>query len=507
MSSRSPKRLSQLLSGCEVEFKTGPDPMVCGVEHDSRRICPGDVFVCLRGQRHDGHRFVPQAVDKGAVAVVSERRLDLPSDVALVVVPDSRRALAWLAAAVHDHPSKGMRLIGVTGTNGKSTTVHLVRTILERTGRPCGLVGTVHRVVGGTVLPADLTTPEAPELQRLLAGMLEAGCSHAVMEVSSQALAVGRVATCEFDVAVFTNLTYEHMELHGTFDEYRKAKGLLFQHLGTTYWGSSKDGPKAAVLNADDPSFPHFRSWCAVPVVAYGLGDGCQVRGTEVKTDDRGRVTFRVNAHGHSALVRLRLAGTFNVYNALAALAVALVEGLQLEEAVEALEYADPVPGRFEYVDAGQPFAVIVDYAHSPNGLENVLQAARGLARGRVLVVFGCGGDRDPSKRPIMGEIAGALADLVVVTSDNPRHEDPHQIMADIEEGLKRTPPREGYRLVEDRREAIRTAIRLAREGDVVLIAGKGHETTQIYGDRALPFDDRRVAREVLAEVVRGKRE
>ncbi|NPV71616.1 MAG: UDP-N-acetylmuramoyl-L-alanyl-D-glutamate--2,6-diaminopimelate ligase [Firmicutes bacterium] len=470
---------------------------VTGVSYDSRTVTPGSVFVCIKGFKLDGHDFVADAVARGAAAVIAERPVD-SRGVPVVLVPDSRAALAMVASQFYSHPSKEMRVIGVTGTNGKTTTTHLIRWVLAHSGREAGLVGTVENIVCGKSLPVERTTPEATDLQDLFRRMRSCGSTHAVMEVSSHALELHRVAGTEFDVAVFTNLTQDHLDFHPTMEAYFRAKSILFESLGGAYSGAPKAGRKAAVINTDDPFGRRLCGLVKVQTVTYGLEDGAQFAARDIEMTARGN-SFTLVWPGGSARFAMRLAGRFNVYNTLAAVAAAWVEGIDPLDAREALQRHRGVAGRFELVDEGQEFAVAVDYAHTPDGLRNILEAARGVTRGRLICVFGCGGDRDRKKRPIMGEIAARLADFCVITSDNPRSEDPSAVIAEIEPGVRRGGKGAGgYAVEPDRKAAIELAVGMARPGDIVVIAGKGHETYQIFRDRTIYFDDREIAREAL---------
>lgn len=497
-------RLADLVDGLDGARLLGGEALVTGLAYDSRKVRPGDLFLCVRGFRVDGHAFAPEAVARGAAAVVAERVEAVPPGVPAVLVPDTRRAMGPLAARFHGHPSRSLGLVGVTGTNGKTTTAFLVRAVLGRLG-PVGLIGTVRNVVGGRDEEVLHTTPEAVDLQCLLHRMALAGDRWAAMEVSSHALALHRVAGCEFDAAVFTNLTRDHLDFHGTMEAYRDAKATLFRLLGREP-GRAKGLPLGAVLNADDPAWETMAAATSAPVVTYGLAAG-DLRATDLTlTPDGTRFTARWG-DGFPGLppgereARVRLPGRHNVYNALAALAVGLLAGAPPDEAVAALIEVEGVPGRLERVPGPQPFTVLVDYAHTPDGLENVLRAVRSFAPGRVLVVFGCGGDRDRTKRPLMGAIAARLADAVYITSDNPRSEDPAAIAAEVMAGARsEAPPGKEPRLVLDRAEAIREAVAEARPGDVVLIAGKGHEAVQIFRDRVVPFCDAEVAALALRE-------
>ncbi len=505
-------RLADLAAGMAgARVMRGGEVPVRGLAYDSRRVVEGDLFVCVRGLRWDGHAFAGEAVERGAAALLVDRTEAVPPDVPAVVVPDTRAAMGPLAARYHGHPSRSLGIAGITGTNGKTTTAFLLRSVLGCLG-PVGLVGTVRNVVGGREEEVVHTTPEAPDLQCLLRRMADAGDRWAVLEVSSHALALGRVEGCEFDVAVFTNLTRDHLDFHGTMDAYLEAKRRLFLHLGRE--AERRKGPAlAAVLNADDPAWEAMAGAAWAPVVTYGLAAG-QVRAADLDLSPAGtsfRARWGREAGGAAGLapgeveVRLRLPGRHNVYNALAAFAAGLAAGVPPDAAAAALGRVDGVPGRLERVPGRQPFTVLVDYAHTPDGLENVLRAVRGFARRRVLVVFGCGGDRDRTKRPLMGQVAARLADIVFVTSDNPRSEDPAAIAAEVLAGVPPDGPAGRPRLVLDREEAIRAALAEAGPGDVVLIAGKGHEEVQIFRDRAVPFRDAAVAARALGDMGYGE--
>lgn len=471
---------------------------VRSVQYDSRRVQGHDAFVCIRGQRHDGHDFVEEAVARGAALIVAERHPGPVADrIPTVLVENTRAALGLLASALLQHPDRRMRLIGVTGTNGKTTTTFLTKAVLEAAGHRVGLIGTVWQVVGERMTPAERTTPESADVLALLSSMAEQGCTFAVTEVSSHAVALHRLSGIEYDVGVFTNLTQDHLDFHGTMQAYREAKAHFFGMLE-----ERAKGRKLAVLNGDDPAAAYMAEASRAPVLWYGQDPRRDVVAEDVRPHAAG-IDFRAKTPWGTAPVRLRLSGSFNVYNALGALAAGLHEGVALERAVQGLEGVASVTGRFEAVRAGQPFEVIVDYAHTPDGLENVLRAARAHHPATLWVVFGCGGDRDRGKRPIMGAIAARLADRVVITSDNPRSEDPEAICREIERGVlderrKGTATAAGCEVIPDRRRAIAHALAGAMPGDLVLVAGKGHETYQIFRDRVVPFDDREVVREIL---------
>lgn len=482
-------KLSDLLRGVEPLSVTGTcDGNVEGVVCDSRQVRPGSVFVAIPGYRQDGWGFVADALDRGALAIVSEHEAASTRKTCHVHVADARRALALMACEFFGRPSERLSLAGITGTNGKTTVTYMIRDILQDAGLPCGLLTTVEYVVGERVIPSKHTTPEAPTLQSLLAQMVRSSCRAAVMEVSSHALVQKRAYGIDFDVGVFTNLTRDHLDFHKTLESYFEAKSLLFRNLG--------QGRKAAtaVINADDPwgrrllAIPDLKAKC----ISYGLSGDAAVRAEGVKLGSDG-TTFVVNTPWGSREVRTRLLGRFNVSNALAAVAACGALGVSLEAVSGALMRFVRVPGRLEEIPTGRGFLVFVDYAHTDDALQNVLVTLREITAGRILVVFGCGGDRDVSKRPVMGQVASMFADYTILTSDNPRREDPAEIIRQIRAGFGNGTNCE---LIEDRALAIRRALELARPGDVVLVAGKGHETFQEFSNTTVPFDDRQVVRD-----------
>jgi UDP-N-acetylmuramoyl-L-alanyl-D-glutamate--2,6-diaminopimelate ligase len=482
-------RLDELLAGtggAELVGDAGTE--ITDLAYDSELATPGTLFFCVPGQSADGHDFAPRALERGAAALVVERRL--PLTVPQAVVADARAAMAPFAARFFADPTAALRVVGITGTNGKTTTAFLLREVLERAGIASGLLGTVKRVVGGVEEEVVRTTPEAIDLQRTFRRMLDAGDRACVMEVSSHALALARTASIRFEAAVFTNLTQDHLDFHADMDDYFLAKRRLF-------FSEDEAGPPAtAVINTDDPYGARLgdeiRTAGASRLVTFSAGGdgGADFRALDVAFDVSGS-RFRCVAPGGEVDVATKLPGHFNVENALAALGAAHAMGVAAAEAAGALAEAPRVPGRLEPVDEGQSFAVLVDYAHTPDSLENVLRAARRLTQGRLICVFGCGGDRDRDKRPLMGRIAADLSDLPVVTSDNPRSEEPLAIIEQILAGSGRS----GVVVEPDRRAAIGLALEAAEAGDTVVIAGKGHEQGQEFeGGRKVPFDDREVA-------------
>ncbi len=492
------KRLQALIDGFSYTLLQGDlDQEIAAVDYDSRQVRPQSLFVCMRGARHDGHGFIPEAVRRGAVAFLVERDVRPagggPAPGTILQVGESRRALAHVATRFFDCPSRELCLTGITGTNGKTTVSYICEAVLRAGGRRVGVVGTVEYRCEGIYREAERTTPEAPDLQALLRWMLEQGADAAVMEVSSHSLALHRVQGCAFDVAVFTNLTQDHLDFHGRMEEYFEAKAQLFTML------REKGG--AAVVNLDDPAGKRLRETIHGPVITYGLTAEAEVTAVAPTYDLHGiRATIRTPwgmGELHSPLL-----GRHNLYNLLATVGVGGRLEIPIARILEGLATVRIIPGRLEPVDCGQSFKVVVDYAHTPDALEWVLQALREFCVGRLMVVFGCGGDRDRKKRPLMGEAAARWADRIFLTSDNPRSEVPEAILEEIATGVRRVPGGvEKSTLCVDRQEAIEAALKDALPDDIVLIAGKGHERTQVVGQQVIPFDDREVARELLGQL------
>jgi len=485
-------KLSTLLAVIKPLAIGGPgDPDIKGLAYDSRKIKPGFMFLALPGQNQDGSRFIPDAVARGAVAVVSDQAAPLSHGPAIVIrVGDPRQAMAELAVAFNNDPSASLQVVGITGTNGKTTTAFMLRDIFSDAGRRTGLIGTVAYEIGDRVIPAGRTTPESVDLQDMLAQMVHVGCRSAVMEVSSHALIQKRVLGIDFDVAVFTNLTHDHLDYHTTKENYFQAKTLLFR-------GLSRCRKKpVAVVNLDDPCGRDLVRDVplAADLVTYAVGQEAAVRAVNLQVTSTGSA-FDVHSPWGRAQVRLKLLGHYNVSNTLAALAAAGCAGVPLARAAKVVSEMLAVPGRLEEISTEGGFQVFVDYAHTEDALQNVLSALREITRGRLIVVFGCGGNRDRKKRPLMGAAAARLADHVVLTSDNPRKEDPIEIIAEIRAGCKHS---DNVEVVDDRHEAIVRALSLAEPGDVVLVAGKGHENYQEFANTVIPFDDRQVVRECL---------
>src|SRR4051812_20920949 len=486
-----------LLDGVELLSQSG-GALVKGLDYDSRRVQPGWLFVAMRGDRTDGNRYIDAAVKAGAVAVVTDSATEAPREgIAWAVVPHGRRALARLSANFYKHPENRLKLVGITGTNGKTTTAYLVESILKSAARKSLLIGTIEYHVAGKTVAAPHTTPEALELERLFAQAVANGATDGVMEVSSHALAQQRVYGVPFEVAVFTNLTRDHLDFHKDFDDYFAAKKILFE-------GSGTEPPPFAVVNADDQYGQKLatflkRSAKRTQILTYGIDAG-EFRPLNLEVTAAGS-RFDVATSAGKLAIWTPLIGRVNVYNALAAIATGTARGFTAKQIVDGVASLDHVPGRFQRVDEGQPFSVVVDYAHTDDALRNLTSVGRDFVsrdgkRGRVISLFGCGGDRDKKKRPLMGEAAGKGSDFVVLTSDNPRSEEPMAIINDALPGLKATGTR--YSVEPDRRRAIAAALSEAKPGDIVLIAGKGHEDYQITREGTQPFSDERVAREGL---------
>jgi UDP-N-acetylmuramoyl-L-alanyl-D-glutamate--2,6-diaminopimelate ligase len=503
---------SELLRGLGVSH-SGGDPEISGLDYDSRRVQPGWVFVAMRGESSDGNRYIDVALKHGAVAVVTDSAVEHQRQhVPWVVIQNGRRALALMSANFYGHPAEKLKVIGVTGTNGKTTTTFLCESILRHCGKQPALIGTIEYHVpvcaekadvektsaAFKVLPSPHTTPESLELNQIFADALAAGATHAVMEVSSHALAQERVWGVPYEVAIFTNLTRDHLDYHKDMDSYFEAKSMLFLGCGTR-------PPRAAVINADDEygqKVAQTRVSGSEQVILYGLQSGdFRATNIDLKPDS---TTFDLVTQGSTTKIETALIGGINVYNILTAAAATFACGFTLEQIAEAISQFKQVPGRFEKVDCGQPFTVVVDYAHTDDALRNLTAIARDFARrelglGRVITVFGCGGDRDRTKRPLMAEAAGQGSDFVILTSDNPRSEDPHRIIEDTLPSLRKTSTR--YEVEPDRKKAIRLALIEAMPNDVVLIAGKGHEKVQITREGTFPFDDVQVARDALQQM------
>lgn len=475
-------RLLDLLSEVEVLRLSGDGGVqVTGVAYDSRKVKPGDVFVCIKGYKTDGHNYVADALAAGAAAIVAQD--EIGASVPVAYVNDTRIALARIANSFFGKSSEKLKLIGVTGTNGKTTVTYLIKTILEHAGKKVGLIGTNQNMIGEKVIPAVHTTPEAPELYALLDSMVKEGVEYVVMEVSSHALDLHRVEGCRFETAVFINLTQDHLDFHSDMESYYIAKRRLFSMC------------KNAVINIDDAYGRRLAAEAPCDCMTYAIEEKADLQASDIKISVRG-VTFLVKTKNATVPIRLGIPGRFSVYNAVAAMGASLSLGFDTDDVTKGLVIAKGVKGRVEVVNTGREYTVIIDYAHTPDGLKNIISTVREFARGRVVTLFGCGGDRDKAKRPLMGEVAGQLSDFCIVTSDNPRSEKPSAIIEDILAGLDPTGCK--YVVIENRRDAIRYALTHAEPDDIVILAGKGHETYQILADKTIEFDERKIIAEIL---------
>ncbi len=482
-----------------------PDLPITGIAIDSRQVTIGKLFVALSGESTDGHSYIPNAIQNGAIAIVGTKLKPIDCLVPYIQVDDSRKALAWISAAFYRFPARHLTMIGVTGTDGKTTTSNLIYQILLAAGFRAGIISTVNAVIGEEVLDTGfhVTTPEAPDVQRYLARMVAAGLTHVVLETTSHGLAQERVTACEFDYGVVTNITHEHLDYHGSYENYRAAKGRLISGLAETF---SKDfiEDRCAILNLDDSSYPYLSELGGTRKIAYGLTDRAQVWANQIEATPAG-TNFTVHGENWDAPFACKLVGNYNISNCLAAIALT-VDGmhLPLQAARQGITNLPGIPGRMEVIDLGQPFAAIVDFAHTPNALKQALETARNLTNGRVISVFGSAGLRDREKRRMMAEVSAELADISILTAEDPRTESLDAILAEMAKGAESRGGVEGesYFRVGDRGEAIRTALRMAQPGDLVISCGKGHEQSMCFGEIEYPWDDRTAMKAALAELL-----
>lgn len=478
--------VKNLLKSIDYNLLCGSDDLlVNNIQYDSRKVKEKDIFFAIEGFNVDGHKYIDKAIEKGSKVIVVQKEVETIEGITYIKVENTRKALAIAAANFYDNPSKKMKVIGVTGTNGKTTSAFMLKSILEESGYKVGLIGTIANYIGNQELHTDKTTPESLELQGLFKQMVDSGVDYCVMEVSSHSLDLFRVHGIEFSEAIFTNLTQDHLDFHKTFENYFNAKAKLFQM------------SKNSIVNIDDSYGRRIIDMVSNKVTTYSLEAKSDLRGENLNLHSRG-IEFSLNYNNEDILIKLSIPGKYNVYNALGCIGAALNEGIDIYTIKNALEKVT-VPGRCEIItmDNNLGFDVIVDYSHTPDSLENILKNVREFTPGKLLCVFGCGGDRDRTKRPIMGEIGTNLSDYAVITSDNPRSEDPNSILQEIIAGVKK----DNYMLIENRREAIKKAISLATKGDIIVIAGKGHETYQILKDRTIDFDERKVVAEIIKEL------
>ena len=458
------------------------------IEYDSRKVSKGDAFVCVTGFKTDGHNYVESAIKSGATVIFCERELEnIDESVTVIQFENTRKALAHISAEYYGRPSERMNVIGVTGTNGKTTTTFLVKSVLDKIGHKTGIIGTIENRIGDRIIATERTTPESLELQELFKTMADEGCQDVVMEVSSHALDLHRVDDIRFNVGIFTNLTQDHLDYHVTMENYKKAKGLLFERC------------LASVVNIDDEAGEYMVSVSKGKVITFAIDKNADLKAEDIHISADG-VEFKLEYDGKEYPVSLNTPGKFSIYNALGAIGACILMGIDMDTIISGLKENKGVNGRFQTVRSKRGFNAIVDYAHTPDGLENILKTAKEFVKGRIITVFGCGGDRDRTKRPIMGEIAGIYSDYCIITSDNPRTEDPAQILDDVEPGTKKSGC--DYTKIVDRGEAIKYAIDMAKEGDVVIVAGKGHENYQIFADKTIHFDDVEEVKKAFGEDV-----
>ncbi|HZJ82351.1 MAG TPA: UDP-N-acetylmuramoyl-L-alanyl-D-glutamate--2,6-diaminopimelate ligase [Clostridia bacterium] len=479
-------KLIDLLEGLDyINIENYNDMTIDAMSYDSRRVIPGSVFFCIPGLTVDGHDYANQAVKKGTSVLVLERDVQVDVPVTKVFVKDSRVAMAKMANTYYKNPTKGIVLIGITGTNGKTTISYLIKSILEKAGHKVGLMGTISNMIGDKKIPSRFTTPESLDLQKTLRDMADEGVDSIVMEVSSHALSLGRVEGCIYDIGVFSNLSQDHLDFHASMEEYGNAKSKLFHQ------------SKIAVVNVDDKNGRRIRKDISTSLYTYGIYKEAQIYARELEIAHKG-VSFNLHTPDGHTFINLAIPGLFSIYNALAAASVSYALGIPLEVIAKGLDNIKGVDGRFQLLNTGTDYSVILDYAHTPDGMENILKTAREFTKGRVITLFGCGGDRDHGKRSIMGNIAGEYSDFCIVTSDNPRGEEPMDIIRQIVPGVEKA--RCPYIIIENRREAIAYALDKAKKDDVLILAGKGHETYQILKDETIHFDEKEIVAQILGK-------
>lgn len=482
-------KLSKIIEGLDAKLLQGSlDTEIEKIDYDSRHVEKGHLFVCISGFKVDGHSFAKGACEKGTAAILCERELEgIDKSVTIIKVENTREALSVIADNFYDHPARKMTMVGVTGTNGKTTTTYLIKSVLEHMGKTVGVIGTIENYIGNKRFHTERTTPESLELCELFDMMVKSNVSHSVMEVSSHSLDLHRVDFCKYDIGIFTNLTQDHLDYHKTMENYKIAKGKLFSI------------SKNAVINIDDVAGSYMVSCAKGKVLTFGIDNDADLKAEDMHISANG-VTYTLNYEGKKYNVEINIPGKFSIYNSLGSIGACLLMGIEMEDILAGLKENHGVPGRFQTIKSDKGFNAIVDYAHTPDGLENILNTAKEFVKGRIITVFGCGGDRDRTKRPIMGEIGGRLSDFCIITSDNPRTEEPEAILKDVEEGTKKTDC--PYVCVCDRGDAIREAVKMAKEGDLIVVAGKGHEDYQIFKDKTIHFDDAEEVRKAFGELL-----
>ena len=481
-------KLEKLIEKISYKILQGKvDISIDKIEYDSRKVKEGDMFVCIKGLQSDGHEFATMAVEKGAKVILCQTPLKqvLPEDVTIIQVDNSRKSLAEVSVAYYDHPSTQLSVVGITGTNGKTTTTYLIQSVLKHIGKKVGVIGTIENCIGEKVLSTQRTTPESKELQELFALMVEENVSHGIMEISSHALDLYRVEGVSFEIGVFTNLTQDHLDYHITMENYKKAKGMLFERA------------EKSVINIDDPVGIYMKEKSKGEILTYGIEEEADLKAQDITFSLSG-TKFKLVYKETTYIVELNTPGRFSVYNGMAAIGACLFLGVSMEDILEGLKENQGVVGRFQGIQNKIGIQAVVDYAHTPDGLENILKTAKEFVQGNIITVFGCGGDRDKVKRPLMGEIAGRYSDFAIITSDNPRTELPEVILEEIEVGMQKTDCK--YKKILDRQEAIQKAVSIANIGDLIIVAGKGHETYQVFADKTIDFDDMEELRKAFGE-------
>lgn len=479
-------KLKEILKGVDYTLLQGSDEIeIENVQYDSRKTGEGSLFVCISGFKTDGHKYIDSAAEKGTAAFSVEKDVEMKPGKTYIKVKNNREALAHIAANIYGRPSEKMNLVGVTGTNGKTSTTYIVKSVLDRIGHKVGVIGTIENRIGDKVIHADRTTPESLELQELFKEMYDEGVTDVCMEVSSHSLDLHRVDCCDFDIAIFTNLTQDHLDYHKTMENYRNAKAILFKHCMKN------------VINIDDPAGAYMESVSKGEIITTGIDSDADLKAENIDITAHG-VTFTLDYEGKQYPVELNIPGKFSIYNALGSIGACLFMGIDMDTIIAGLKDIKGVRGRFQSVKGKNGVNAVVDYAHTPDGLENILNTAKEFVKGRIITVFGCGGDRDKTKRPIMGEIAGKLSDYCIITSDNPRTEDPETIINEVEVGTAKTDC--PYEKITGRKEAIYHAVKIAKPNDLIVIAGKGHEDYQIFADKTIHFDDKEVVEQAFAE-------
>lgn len=479
-------RLRDMIDGLETyNFIGDLDTNITSIQYDSRKIKEGSTFVCIEGFENDGHNFIDSAIKNGARAIIAQKNIEINENVVFVQVKDTRYALALMASNFYNHPSKELKTIGITGTKGKTTITYMIKSILEEAGEKVGLMGTIQNSIGDKVIASKRTTPESLEIQSMLREMKNENTTSCVMEVSSHALDLHRVSCCDYNVGVFTNLTRDHLDYHKTFENYFDAKIKLF--------GLSQK----SIVNIDTNYGKKALQKCGKDTITVGIDEDAEFKATDINELPTS-VEFVLNVDNTNSKIKVNIPGRFTIYNALCAIAATYELGIDIQYIKKGLEKTK-VPGRAEVVEINKEYTVMIDYAHSPDSLENILTTIKQFCIGRLICVFGCGGDRDKTKRPIMGEVSGKLSDYTIITSDNPRTEDPFRIINEIEVGIKRTNGK--YELIEDRKEAIKKAIEMVQKDDIILLAGKGHETYQVIENSTIDFDEVKIVKQLVQNI------